>query len=455
MKQIHFKFESQENELKLFFDKDKFEIIIVNLLSNAFKFTPQDGTVVLRLAQYSIEEVNASIESSGELQKVRFGEFADSTKKVIQIEVSDTGVGIIPAQLSHVFDRYFQASNIQSISGGTGIGLEITKNYVELHHGSIMVTSNLGVGTTFYVWLPIGKAHLSDADIIEEVHAQHTDHYNLPENAEVKTYEDILSSEERSETKNALPVMMIVDDNPDIVIFLKENFENSFNVVTARNGKEGLEAAREQIPDIIISDIMMPKIDGLEFCKQIKTDIRTSHIPVILLTARTSNIFQAEGLETGADDYITKPFDEKLLNIRVKNLIESRKQLRKRYSKEISLMPKDITITNPDEKFLEKVIEIIEKSISDSDLKVEWIAREVGMSHSVLYKKILALTDLTVIEFVRTIRLKKAAQMLTKTNQAIAEISHAVGFADPKYFSKSFQNYYGSTPSDYRKEQSK
>jgi len=262
----------------------------------------------------------------------------------------------------------------------------------------------------------------------------------------------VLTVEEKEEINEQLSTILIVDDNPDIVAYLKENFEDSFNAITARNGKIGLEMAIEHMPDLIISDIMMPEMDGLEFCKKIKGEIATSHIPVILLTARTSDVFQAEGLETGADDYITKPFDEKILNIRVKNLIDSRKKLRERYSKEVTLMPRDITITKPDENLLDRVIEIIEDNISDNDLKVEWIARELGMSHSILYKKVMALTDLSIVEFVRTIRLKKASMLLSKTDFTVSEVSHEVGFTDPKYFSKCFQKLFGTTPSSYRKE---
>ena len=223
-------------------------------------------------------------------------------------------------------------------------------------------------------------------------------------------------------------------------------------MITAQNGKNGLEKAFSNIPDLIISDIMMPEIDGLEFCRQIKTDVMTSHIPVILLTARNSVLFHSKGLETGADDYINKPFDEKILKLRVQNLIDSRKKLRERFAKESNLLPVDISITHPDEEFLNKVIGIIEKNIANSELKVELIAREVGMSHSVLYKKVMALTDLTIVEFIRTIRLKKAAKLLTKSDIPINRISQEVGFTDPKYFSKCFQKLYGETPSNYKNQ---
>lgn len=454
MKQINFHLDSTDDEVNLYYDRDKFEIIIVNLLSNAFKFTPQNGTVKLSLTSTDVDQAIQMMKGEQGSHIAWQGEFLDTTKKVIQIEISDTGVGIHPDQLQHVFDRYFQASNIQSISiGGTGIGLEIAKNYVELHHGCIMVKSEENKGTTFYIWVPLGKSHLSEKDIIHDFKpSEHKDHYRKSANLIKGKYADTPSDEGIIEKDKSLPTLLIVDDNPDIIYFLQENFEGGFNIITAQNGRVGLQKAFEHMPEIIISDIMMPEVDGLELCKQIKTDIRTSHIPVILLTARISDIFQSEGLETGADDYITKPFDEKILNIRVKNLIDSRRKLRERYSKEITLMPRDITITQPDEKLLDKVIKVIEENIADNDLKVEWIAKEIGMSHSVLYKKVLALTDVTLVEFIRNIRLKKASILLKNSNASISEISHDVGFVDPKYFSKCFQKLFGLTPSSFVKE---
>ena len=246
-----------------------------------------------------------------------------------------------------------------------------------------------------------------------------------------------------------MPKLLIVDDNHSIQLYLKTIFENNYQLEVASNGKEALDKANDIIPDLIISDIMMPEIDGLELCLKIKNDIRTSHIPVVLLTARTSNLFQTEGLETGADDYITKPFDERVLKLKVKNLIESRKNIRNKYSKEITLKPKDITITRPDEKFLNELIDIIEDHISDSNLKIEEITQQIGMSHSVVYRKINALTGLSLVEFIRTIRLKRASQLLSKTSISVSQASFEVGFTDPKYFSKSFQKYFGATPSEY------
>lgn len=393
------------------------------------------------------------MEESEQIPNTTFGELDSFTKNVVEISVKDSGVGIAQDQLSHIFDRYFQASNIQSISiGGTGIGLEITKNYIELHHGSILAQSEVGIGTTFTFWLPLGDAHLNHDEIIPDFKSsEHEDHYknfkgSLPDSADYQ-----IDYTKPVDINKELPVLLIVDDNPDIIYFLKQSFETQFNILIAQNGKKGLELALEYLPDLIISDIMMPEVDGLEFCHQVKTDVRSSHIPVILLTARTANVFEMEGLENGADDYIIKPFDEKLLHLRVRNLIESRKKLRERYSHETALLPADLTITKPDEEFLSQIIRLVEENISSNDLSVEWLAREVGMSHSVLYKKISALTDLTVVEFIRSIRLKKAASLMKQTDLKMNQISAKVGFTDSKYFSKSFQKFYGQTPSDYKK----
>ncbi len=341
---------------------------------------------------------------------------------------------------------------MQTISiGGTGIGLEITKNYVVLHKGIIKVSSTVGKGTNFDVWLPLDADHLTKDQIVEESSKILDDTFEV-DNDDLKDYSTYLTEVEKKEVKENLPTILIVDDNPEIIYFLSENFNKGFNVLTAQNGQEALEQAFQNIPDILISDVMMPGLNGLELCRQLKSDIRTSHIPVVLLSARTAHVFQVEGLETGADDYITKPFDERMLNIKVRNLIQSRRTLRKRYAKEVTLMPKDIAINQGDESFLDKVIELVESNITNENLKVEWLAKEMGMSHSVLYKKVQALTDLSVVEFVRSIKLKKAAILLSQTSDAVNIISTSVGFSDAKYFSKSFQNYFGDTPSSFRKK---
>ncbi len=454
MNKVNFKVTNEGETLDAYYDRDKLEIIIVNLLSNAFKFTPQEGEVSLEIKAISLSQAKQKFSETSGLPKAVHGEWPDNLEKVIQIKIEDSGIGIPEDQLSRIFERYYQARNVQTLSSnGTGIGLEIVKNYVELHHGCIMVESKVQTGTTFHVWIPMGRSHLSDIDILQDFKpSEHEDHYRKDKAITKSDIQKVFSNELLEHTNEDLPTLLIVDDNPDIVYYLKEIFEKDFNLITAQNGKSGLDKAFANIPDLIISDIMMPEIDGLEFCRQIKTDVRTSHIPVILLTARNSVLFHSKGLETGADDYINKPFDEKILKLRVHNLIDSRKKLRERFAKETNLLPVDISITNPDEEFLNKVIGIIEKNISNSELKVELIAREVGMSHSVLYKKIMALTDLSVVEFIRTIRLKKASKLLMRSDIPINKISQEVGFTDPKYFSKCFQKLYGETPSGYKNQ---
>ena len=456
IKSINFQYNPDPPELRLYYDRDKLEIIVTNLLSNAFKFTPPRSSVELKVTTTSREQIEKMINRPHSTPYTYFGDIKINLKKWVQIEVKDNGIGIEPEQLQHVFDRYYQSGNPGKITS-SGIGLEITKNYVELHSGCILVSSAREQGTNFYVWLPLGKAHLRADQIINDfIPSEDSRHYSFIEEAEDEAYLQQPSKKEPvTSTLNGLPLLLIVDDNKDIVSFLKNNFQNNFRIETAKNGKEGLKKASELIPDIIISDIIMPEIDGLEFCASIKKDVRTSHIPVVLVTARTSTVFQAEGLETGADDYITKPFDVKLLNLRIRNLLDSRKKLQARYSDSKFINPEEITFTKPDELFLNRVIDIIEHNISDPSFKVEILTKELGMSHSVLYKKIMALTNLTIIEYVRTIKLKKASQLLQQNHKSINEVSHLVGFTDPKYFSRSFKEFYGSTPSDYRKKQGK
>jgi YesN/AraC family two-component response regulator len=248
------------------------------------------------------------------------------------------------------------------------------------------------------------------------------------------------------------PILLIADDNQDIRIFVKHHFETEYSVVEAKDGKDGWELALEQIPDIVIADVMMPYIDGVELCRKIKNDERTSHIPVIILTALTAKEKQLAGIAAGADDYIVKPFDVTLLKAKSDNILYLRKTLRERYSKEMLLKPKDIVLTSPDEKFLKRVIQVIEKNIALPDLDVEFLARQVGVSRTQLYRKINALTDMAAKEFVKDIRLKRAAQLLTQNKLNISEIAYEVGFNDISYFRKCFKEKFGMSASKYLKQ---
>lgn len=450
LKGIHFHFSSSNQEVKMWYDRDKIEIILSNLLSNAFKFTSSKGTVNLNVGLTTLNEITKVKEDTDKRKSVFYGTLPEGNEDYFQIEIHDTGCGIASDQLQHIFEHYYQATNLDLVTEeGSGIGLEITKNYVELHHGGIMVNSDLGIGTTFIVWLPLGNQHLQPEETIHNFKpSEHVDHYRIdPDKIEPdEAFERGLID---FSINGAKPEILLIDDNPDILSYLESNFEKHFNVVLASNGKEGLDKAREIIPDLIISDIMMPQMDGYELCAKIKSDVNTSHIPVILLTARISNVFRTEGLETGADDYITKPFDVHMLYLKVKNLIISRKTLREKYAREITLKPKEITINNSDEKFLNNLIAIIEEHITDDNFKVDDFARHLGMSHSGIYKKVKFLTNLSLVEFIRTIRLKKAKEYLLKTDLSISQVSFEVGFSDAKYFSKCFQKYFGKSPSQY------
>ncbi|QKJ29027.1 response regulator [Mucilaginibacter mali] len=424
-KNISLMFKSAAPEIKVFYDRDKLEKIFYNLLSNALKFTPTNGRVAVNVR---------------------------TDNNQLLVEVEDNGIGIPQENLTKIFDRFNHFSNPKQNAGGTGIGLSFSQGLAELHSGSISVESTVANGnehghTCFTVRLPLGSAHLRTNEIVNDFQdSENIEQYltaaetvNLP----VKTEAPAVTEQDEK------PVMLIVEDNAEVLNFIANNFSADYVVHTAADGVEGLKLATELIPDMIISDVMMPNMNGITLCSKIKTDARTSHIPVILLTARTPLIFKLEGLETGADDYITKPFSIDILETRVRNLIESRKKLRDRYRKEISLQPQNVAITSPDEKFLAKVMAFIERNMAETTLSVEELGKEVGMSRVTLYRKIKALTNQTAIEFIRGVRIKRAAQLLEQNKFNVSEVAYMVGFIDVDYFRKCFKEQYGHTPKEY------
>lgn len=449
-KEISFTVDLNNQEVLLWYDRDKLEIVLFNLLSNAMKFTPSKGKVSISLGEKSTDDIKALELSMGDKFYTSFGALPEIVNQVIEIKVEDTGCGISQEHLANIFNRYFRTE--RTVVDGTGIGLDIVKNNVELHHGKIGVFSLEDKGTSFYVWLPTGNAHLNKNEILTNFkNSEHQDHYRY-DHDKILLERRLINEETTLADKKqngSRPAILLADDNPEILVFLKEIFQSNYHVYTALDGNDALRLAFEIIPDLIISDIMMPGIDGLELCKQCKEDVKTSHIPIVLLTARTSLIFKSEGYEIGADDYINKPFNPELLEQRVKNLIESRIKLRKKYGSDINLTPKDITLNDSDEKFLNRLIKYIEDHISKSDLKIEHITMAIGISHSLLYKKLLALTNLTIVEFINTIRLKKASLLLIHSQYTVSQVAYEVGFSDPKYFSKCFQTYFKITPSDF------
>ena len=412
-KNIHFTFQSSVQKIEALFDQDKLEKILFNLLSNAFKFTPENGSV----------SVDLNVKSHDH-------------SKFLEINVKDSGIGIPSDKQEKIFERFFQHDLPKSmVNQGSGIGLSITHEFVKIHGGSINVQSEPGKGSCFTVLLPLTElAHPVVAETVESARlvVDVTDDYDIP-----------------LEHAGKKPVLLLVEDNDDFRFYLKDNLKLHYSIVEAKNGKEGLERALAVIPDLIVSDIMMPEVNGIELCKKVKTDQRTSHIPVILLTARTAEEQKIEGFESGANDYVTKPFNFEILQSRIKNLIAQREAFQKTFHKHIDIKATDVHITSLDEKFIHKAIKLVEDNLSDPDFSVEKFSREVGMSRVHLYKKLLSLTGKSPIEFIRAIRLQRAAQLLEKSQLTVSEIAYQVGFNNPKYFSKYFKDQFNILPSAY------
>jgi signal transduction histidine kinase/ligand-binding sensor domain-containing protein/DNA-binding response OmpR family regulator len=421
--------------LWVYFDADKLEKVLNNLLSNAFKFTPDDGEVFVSL---NLDSGNTK-QSPGKT-------FVHMT-----LSVRDTGIGIPADQLGQIFDRFHQVDHsLTREQEGTGIGLSLTRELVELHQGTITVTSALGRGSQFTVSLVL--EHVSPQQLGSDTSPHHTPSAFQRVTTD-KTVDAIAASTEEDVGVHA-PLVLVVEDHADLRGFLRSALSaNGCHVVEAIDGQAGYEEALHHIPDLIISDIMMPRMDGMQLCNRLKTDERTSHIPIILLTAKASRDSKVEGLDTGADDYLTKPFEARELFSRINNLIEGRRKLKARYSREVLLQPKAIAITSADERFLVRAMAVIERYLGESEFSVEQMGKEVGMSRMQLYRKLQALTGQAPNDFIKTMRLQRAAQLLAKGSGTVSEISYQVGFSSHSYFSKCFVEQYGKTPSDYMTEQ--
>jgi signal transduction histidine kinase/ligand-binding sensor domain-containing protein/CheY-like chemotaxis protein/AraC-like DNA-binding protein len=443
VKKIDFRFESNTEALKTWFDPDKIEKILTNLLSNAIKFTDQNGVVVL-----SVNKV-----SQPEKKNLRGIVSARNVKEYVELKVSDSGIGLKKEQLKHVFERFFHVDNSKT---GTGIGLHFTKTLVELHHGEITVDSEYGKGSTFTVSIPLHeKRNRPGKD-----QASSLDKHNFDANA-IKAIEYELAinggvDEEavpEGNTENGVerkPVVLIVEDNKELRVHLKNELRNHFKVREAVNGVDGFEKILKYYPDIVISDIMMPEMDGFELCRKVKTEIETCHIPVVLLTARSLEEDKIEGYKTGADEYLPKPFNIHVLKARLKNLLESRQRLKEKFmSTGGVLVAKEVTTNTLDEAFLEKVTKVIIENISDPDFSLENLLEKVGISRSHFFRKINSLTGQNPSNFIRTVRLKYAAGLLLQKQHSIKEISYMAGFNSSAYFSKTFRELFGKTPQQY------
>jgi len=396
------------------FDRDKLEKVVYNLLSNAFKFN-ENGEEVSFVARYEDEE--------------------------LQIQVSDSGRGISAEKLPFIFDRFYQVEQTFSRANeGSGIGLSLSKDLVELMDGTITVTSERGKGTHFTVHIPLEKIET------RQIH---------PEDVPEKSEHPLPASrafELHKADRRALPRILLVEDNADMREFIRPQLLPYYRILEAVNGQQGLKMAGNYSPDLIITDLMMPKMDGIALCDKLKSDLATSHIPIIMLTAKAGIENKIEGLETGADDYLTKPFDSRELLTRVANLIEQRRRLRASFgNQDQPWQPAKITSTSIDEKFLEKVLVLLEANYSDSAFGVPRMQESLAMSKSQLHRKIKALTNETPGELLRNFRLKRAAQLLSQNADTVTQIAYQVGFNDLSYFTKCFKSLFGRVPSAYKK----
>ena len=419
-KHIQFSFFSGIDTFSMAFDADKVGKIVMNLLSNAFKFTPEGGRVTVMI------------------------EHVAGTPDILEIKIADTGIGISDVDKEHIFERFYQAGHkgVEETTGN-GIGLSLVRDFVTLHEGEVKVFDNIGMGSVFVIQFLVKHVE-TQVQLPEETGMSAGDE----EDKEMKE-----EAREETERKN-FPLLLIVDDNEDFRIFMRYSLELQYRVKLAVNGKEAWEMMQEELPDLVISDVMMPQMDGNELCRLIKQDKRTAHIPVILLTARQNTEAKLEGLQTGADDYVTKPFNMTILVLRIRKLIELSRYHRVTQGM-IDPAPSEIVITSLDEKLIEKAIKYVEDNMSRTELSVEELSRELGMSRVHLYKKLLQITGKTPIEFIRVIRLKRAAQLLRESQLHVSEVAFEVGFNNPKYFSRYFKDEFGVLPSVYQEKEGK
>ncbi|MBN2426651.1 MAG: response regulator [Calditrichaceae bacterium] len=426
-KNINFSYHSSHSSFILWFDSDKLEKIIYNLFSNALKYTPYGGQIII-----SIDLNGSNIIENTDI----------SAKKMYLISMKDSGIGIPSEEQHKIFERFYQIKST-GISQGTGIGLSLVNELVKLHKGEIHLNSELNKGSEFTVVLPLW-----------------TDESELPPLSSIdKSVESELEEELISESENSAEQkgyssdksakILIIEDNTDMRFYIKSQFKDSFDIIEAQDGLQGVKSALDIIPDAIICDIMMPGMDGFQVCKTLKNDQRTSHIPIVILTAKSSEENTIEGLESGADDYVTKPFSSAILQVKVKNLIESRILLRKKFVSEPFAAINEISPSKVDERLMNKAYSIVEKHLGEPDFDVSEFAREIGISRTQLYRKINAISGQSVKEFIRIIRLKKAVELLLINDKNISEIAYTVGFNSLSYFTTSFTEYFGINPSKY------
>jgi CheY-like chemotaxis protein/anti-sigma regulatory factor (Ser/Thr protein kinase) len=418
-KKIRTIFSSESTAIKLWYDSDQLQKVIYNLLANAYKFTGDGGQVTVNVKETSTNVV---------------------------IEIADNGIGIAPEYLDKLFENYFQVDETKGQNTGYGVGLALSKGIVENLKGTLEVTSTQARDekngkTVFRIMLLKGMEHFDPEQIIQNVNQ---------EPGTIASHNQLAENQPASERLS----IVFAEDNADLRAFVSEALSWQYDIIGTENGKMAWEACEKQLPDLIISDVMMAEMDGFQLCNKIKSDIRTSHIPVILLTAKNAVPNQIEGLQYGADLYLTKPLSMRILELNIKNLLHTRRLMQEKYSRHISLSNSVIDIgSSKDDEFLNRIIQFVEENIEDKAVGVPELCRHIGMSKSVLYQKLRALTNLTINDFVKMIRFKLAARFLKDNRLSVQQVASMVGYDDRKYFSREFKKQFGKTPTEYAADQ--
>lgn len=445
LKKIDFSYVEEDLPREVWFDLQKVENILYNLLSNAFKYTMEGGKVTLEVMGLSLDESRLSVKEA----------LDEEDKTIISIRIIDSGIGISRENLPLVFKRFYRIESEEAFKiNGSGIGLALTEELIKTHHGEIFVDSEPGKGSVFEIQFPCLRASYGT----DEITTNTNEGLNIFQQVEVLKNEFIEdeNSEEVEEVyhfEENRPTILVVEDNADLRKFITHRLNDSYNILEASNGEVGLELAEKSNPEIVISDVMMPKKDGLELCATLKNNLATSHIPVILLTAKSDVEDQIEGLGIGADDYLPKPFNFELLEARVENLIEARRRLRKQFLKSAEFKSVDEISSLKDQKFIYHAIQQVEAHFADSTFGAAEFTKGMGISRSLLHKKLTSLTGQSATEFINRLRLKHAMMLLQQNELNISEIAYAVGYNDPKYFSRIFSKQFGKSPSEYLKQE--
>lgn len=439
-KNIQFAFYHQDETLKAWIDLNNFDKIILNILSNAFKYTPENGEIKVELSTGRDESARGAL------------------KHYFEIVISDNGIGIDSDKIEQIFERFYQINNdLTNSNFGTGIGLHLSRSLVELHHGTIKAENREeGTGSRFIIRLPLGCDHLKSEEFEnpEDFESPASTSIHHKEAKMVEEFELEEGTEKKKTKSRTRFKVLIVEDEYEIRKYIKEELSSEYRISESQNGKEALETALKDMPDLIISDVMMPEMDGITLCKKIKQNINISHIPVILLTAKSKTEDKIEGLEIGADAYIVKPFNTELLKTTVANLIENRERLKTKFNgnEQLQIKIQDIKMKSSDEVLMEKVIKVINENIADPALNVEMLASHVGMSRVHMHRKLKELTNQSARDFIKGIRLKQAASLLSSKKISVSEVAYATGFSNLSHFSNTFREFYGISPTEYATE---